>query len=145
MMSDFNTIVLDNNNVFEKKLLLDELEKVFPNAISIDKTAVRKQVQPLKTALENINVNNIKDSSYHLKIASLKVSYLVYRKGNNYTYQSLKNLIDKSVKKFLEDLDKIASAEDNIKKKMLEKSKKVFKDFLNAIIIKSYYPNQNDR
>jgi hypothetical protein len=117
------------------------------NGIVIAKAYVLENFKGIITDdnLENIDVNSIKNSVYHLKIALLKVSYLAYRKGSYYNYKKLKELIDQAVKKFLEDLEKIANSEEDLKKKMLEKSKKVFKDFLNAIIIKSYYPDQNDR
>lgn len=148
-MSDFYTIKItgEDGKLIENETLLSDLNQNYPQNIGIEKTALRKQINLLKAALLKIQPEEIKNSVYHLKLALLKIAYLILRKGANNYLIRFRDFIEKETMKFISDLEAInqSSAIEN-KKSAVELAKKVYKDFLNAVIIKSYFPkDQNDQ
>lgn len=148
-MSNFNTIKISGKDgkFVENETLLTDLNQSYPHHIGIEKTALRKQINLLKAALIKIQPEEIENSVYHLKLALLKIAYLILRKGTNNYLIRFKNFIEKETMKFISDLEIInQSPEVENKKSAVELAKKVYKDFLNAIIIKSYFPkDQNEQ
>jgi hypothetical protein len=156
----FNTIIFNENEkkVIESKQMLDDLESRYPNGIDVEKTGLRKQIDLIKLCLKKAtndeNKKNIKAFIYEIKVASLKLDYFIMRKYNdlakkkanldkaNY-YLRLKDFLKEKLNQFIEDIDKIRSfnGDNEIKKLLLKKSIRVYKDFLNAVIVKSYIPS----
>lgn len=150
LFNKLKTVILEENKIIKNDELINDLEKNV-NLIPEEKTAVRKQIDILKQALEKLTLNDIGNSIYHLKIAKLKFDYFAIRSIKNKKDEkdekgSFAKFIKEKVEEFEKDLMKIDNSqlEGNIKKELFNKAKQVFKDFLNGVIIKSYYSKNYD-
>ncbi|GIW64301.1 MAG: hypothetical protein KatS3mg092_0234 [Patescibacteria group bacterium] len=158
----------NNNQPQYSLNLIQELDSEFNTLPLDAKTQVRKQIDIFKKVIDNLQNNQSIDTViYQLKIAILKFSYQVVRVaesakvkadkqkknelGDKYSIKKwedqetlkLKNLVLKYKNFIIEKTNDLISDLESIKNisesdRYIKIIKKVYKDFLNAIIIKSY-------
>lgn len=136
-----NTIKIIDDQILESDKFLNELEEKYPQGINIEKSGLRKQIDILKSTLTKVNYETIETSIYHLKVSLLKVIYLILRRGASDYLNNFKKFLETKTKEFIQDLITIEQNNFNNKRLVVNKAVKVYKDFLNAIIIKSYIPS----
>lgn len=149
-MDSFNTFKIIDNEIIEQTSFLDELETK-SNLVPDEKSGVRKQIEVFKEALAKTDSKDVEKLIYKIKVAKLKFKYFIWRKMSEnekkreiqekYKTKAFGDFIEQIVNKFLADLSLINKETDHMKKnKNLIVAKKVFKDFLNGVIVKSYTP-----
>lgn len=164
---DFNFLKIKNGEALPNLENIEELEAKYPR-IDIEKTQLRKQIDLFKNALRSQFIDE-DELIYKIKIALLKFHYQMSRYKNNVKVElskqeikelnkfqikelrerkrkekidylnNFENFFKGKVKKFIDDILQVTNLNDNLKKDYLRNLIKFFKDFLNAIIIKSYH------